>query len=198
MRRRLGTAYGIGRETWIPSDVRLPPLANAWRDDKTAPAALRARPAYDALTRLKHRKFVDSFVVHGNATRAAREAGYSEKDAPQRGWRLRQRPDIDAAIREWLALSGTRAERALDRLDALANMPLTPYEEADPQRLKVSCTAAVTIAKLYARFAPDADLDDEPSEMTTLEAGRRIAHVLSEAARIEKKREQAQKPEQED
>jgi terminase small subunit-like protein len=191
MRRRLGTAYGIGRETLVASNVRLPQLAIPWRE-RQAPAALRERPAYDALKRIKHRLFVDSFVIHGNASRAAREAGYRERDAGQQGWRLRQRPDIDAAIKEWLGLIGTRAERALERLDALANMPLAPYEEADPQLLKVSCTAAVTIAKLYAKCAPDADIDDQPTEVTMLEAGRRIAHVLSQAARIAKEREQEQ------
>jgi Terminase small subunit len=196
MRRRLGTAYGLGRETLFATDVRVPQLAIPWRENQAVPAALRQRPAYDALTRTKHRLFVDHFVVHGNASRAAREAGYGESDAAQRGWRLRKRPDIDAAIKEWLALSGSRAERALDRLDALATMPLAPYEQADPQLLKVSCTAAVTIAKLYAKSAPDADLDEEPSEMTMLEAGRRVAHVLSQAARIEEKREREQNQDQ--
>jgi len=197
MRRRLGTAYGLGREALIASDVRLPQLGIAWRERQTVPAALRERPAYDALTRIKHRLFVDSFVLHGNAARAAREAGYSESDAAARGWRLRKRPDIDAAIKEWLALAGSSAERVFDRLQAIALMPLEPIEKADPRLVNASQRACSDLVKLRAKFAPESERDGAPTEMTMLEAGRRIAHVLSQAARIAKEREQDQDEDQE-
>jgi Terminase small subunit len=196
MRPRLGTAYGLGRETLIGSDVRLPRVAIAWRESQSVPAALRPRPAYDALKRMKHRQFVDSFLLHGNAARAAREAGYSEKTAARQGWCLRQRPDIDAAIKEWLVQTGSRADRVLDRLEEIALMPLGAIEKADPRLVNTSRLASADFLKLRARIAADADVDDEPSEMTVLEAGRRIAHVLAQAARIAKEREQDQDQDQ--
>ena len=197
MRRRLGTAYGIGNETLIASDVRLPQIGVAWRERRAVPAALRERPAYEALKRIKHRLFVDDFVLHGNAARAARAAGYSESNAAKWGWRLRKRADVDAAIKEWLALTGSSAERVFDRLQAIALMPLDPIEKADPRLVNASRAACADLVKLRAKFAPEPERDGAPTEMTILEAGRRIAHVLSQAARIAKEREQDQEQDEE-
>jgi phage terminase small subunit len=197
MRVRLGTAYGLGRETLIGSHVRLPQLAVASHESRSIPAALRQRPAYDALRRMKHRQFVDSFLLHGNAARAAREAGYSEKTAARQGWCLRQRPDIDAAIKEWLAQTGSRAERVLDRLEAIALMPLGAIEQADTRRVNVSRLASAEFLKLRGRIAAETEIDDAPSEMTVLDAARRIAHVLAEGGRIAKEQEQKQHEDQE-
>jgi hypothetical protein len=50
-----------------------------------------------ALT-LKQRRFVVGYQAHGNATRAARDAGFSEKHAASAGWRLLQHPLVKAEL----------------------------------------------------------------------------------------------------
>ena len=39
----------------------------------------------------KQAKFIEQFVLHGNATRAAIEAGFSSKTAEQKGYELKTR-----------------------------------------------------------------------------------------------------------
>jgi phage terminase small subunit len=48
----------------------------------------------------KHRKFVDSYLMHGNGERAALEAGYSEVRARRTGSELLRNPGVAAAIRK--------------------------------------------------------------------------------------------------
>lgn len=67
-----------------------------------------ARAAYARLSNPRHRKFVDHYVGHLNASRAAREAGYAD---PREGYRLLQRKDVRAAADERLeAVAMSRAE----------------------------------------------------------------------------------------
>ncbi len=47
----------------------------------------------------KHRHFVDRYLTHGNASKAATEAGYAPTRARQTGRDLMRRPDIAYAIR---------------------------------------------------------------------------------------------------
>jgi hypothetical protein len=152
MRRHLGTAYGMGRETLFASNARLPQLAVSWRENQVPAASMRERPAYDALKCMKHQLFVDDYTIHGNAARAARAAGYSEKNAAKAGARLRRRRDVQAAVKERMAEASNRAARAMARLDAIAHMPLGAIERADPQRLNVSRKACVDILRLEGRM----------------------------------------------
>lgn len=50
------------------------------------------------------RRFVDAYIgdAHFNATQAARIAGYTEKSAGQMGFRVKNRPNVRARIREAL------------------------------------------------------------------------------------------------
>jgi hypothetical protein len=50
-------------------------------------------------TTLKQDKFVEGFIRHGNASRAAREAGYSPRSAAVIASRNLQRPDIQEQIK---------------------------------------------------------------------------------------------------
>jgi hypothetical protein len=49
---------------------------------------------------LKQRRFLVGYQQHGNATRAAREAGFSEKYAAGAGHRLLQHPLVKDALRQ--------------------------------------------------------------------------------------------------
>ena len=48
----------------------------------------------------KQRRFVDEYLIDGNATRAATAAGYSSKTAEQYGHQLLKKPSVKAAIAE--------------------------------------------------------------------------------------------------
>jgi hypothetical protein len=47
---------------------------------------------------LKQQRFLAGYQAHGNATRAAHEAGFSQRHAGTAGWRLLQHPLVRAAL----------------------------------------------------------------------------------------------------
>lgn len=65
---------------------------------KKKPAA-RPRNALELPT-AKEEQFAQRFLIHFNATRAAHEAGYSERTAKQIGYALLRRPRVQALIEE--------------------------------------------------------------------------------------------------
>lgn len=69
----------------------------------------------------KQKRFVDEYMVDGNATRAATEAGYSERSAHNQGHRLLMKNDevaqaIDERSEELKQLCGATAESKRDML----------------------------------------------------------------------------------
>lgn len=64
----------------------------------------------------KQRAFVSAYIVHKNATRAAIEAGYSEKTAYSIGWENLRKPEISEEIERCFA------EAAMTSAEALALM----------------------------------------------------------------------------
>lgn len=81
-------------------------------------------PARPNLTDHKRQLFVERFLVHFNATQAAKEAGYSKRTARAQGSRLLTKVDVQAAI---LAATQARtarneitADRILEEVDQLA------------------------------------------------------------------------------
>src|SRR5918992_1149552 len=93
-RRRRWEAYcPMGREVMlVPEapmhDIPLPPESRLPAPPAARVASVPERPAYDALTRVTHRQFVDEYLVDGNAGRAARAAGFSERNARNYGGEL--------------------------------------------------------------------------------------------------------------
>ena len=49
---------------------------------------------------LRQSKFVDEYIISGNATQSAKNAGYSEKTAKSQGQRLLTNVDVSRAIKE--------------------------------------------------------------------------------------------------
>lgn len=83
------------------------------------------RSAYESLSLLQTR-FVDAYIgkANGNATKAAKEAGYSEKTAYSQGQRLLKNVEIQAAVRERYRASTMGAEEVLARLAGAAKASL--------------------------------------------------------------------------
>lgn len=108
------------------------------------PATLDTRPALpqdvgalrkvasEALGQLteQQRAYVLAFMQHGNATRAAREAGYSERFAPDLARRLKAHAGVQAAVRALAALRGAEASYGPDELRQLLCAALDVSPEA--------------------------------------------------------------------
>lgn len=75
----------------------------------------------------KHRRFVDSYLTHGVAERAAIEAGYSEVRARRTGSDLLRNPAIASAIRK---AQDERAERMGITADWIVERARETFEKA--------------------------------------------------------------------
>lgn len=99
-----------------------------------------ARPGDKTLDELpplldQHQKFVAHYVIHFNASRAARESGFSEKSCRAIGWELLTRPDIQAHIRAMRKQLGEMhfdlANQITGQLRAMAGADPTKMLDAD-------------------------------------------------------------------
>jgi phage terminase small subunit len=75
--------------------------------------------------------FVEHYLRHFNATRAAREAGYSERTAHAKGYTLRHMPEIEEAIRQRLDATAMGADEVLMRLAEQARNEHGQYIQPD-------------------------------------------------------------------
>lgn len=89
----------------------------------------------------KQEKFCQLYTKHWNATKAAREAGYSDESASERGYELRQKPSVQARIAELTehALSeiGVTRERVLAELSKLAFSNMKDFAEWGPNGISL-------------------------------------------------------------
>lgn len=82
----------------------------------------------------KQERFCQLYTTHWNATRAAKEAGYSEKSAMELGYQLLQNPSVKKRIEELgehaLKEIGVTRERILTELARIAFLdPADAYDE---------------------------------------------------------------------
>lgn len=68
----------------------------------------------------KERRFVDEYLISGNATEAAISAGYAKRSAANTGWRLMRKAEISAAIAD-------RAKAVANKADVTAERVLREY-----------------------------------------------------------------------
>jgi hypothetical protein len=78
------------------------------------------------LTRIQ-RVFVEEYLRCWNAAEAARLAGYSEKDAKSRGYKLLKRAEVQAVIRERLQEKAMGSDEVLARLAEQARGSVGDY-----------------------------------------------------------------------
>ena len=84
----------------------------------------------------KQLAFVEAYLRHFNASRAAIEAGYSEKSAYSQGHRLLKKAEIRAVIESRLAEAAMSADEVLTRLSDMARADIGDFLDLDIQRLK--------------------------------------------------------------
>lgn len=82
----------------------------------------------------KEKMFVERYLTHWNGAKAAREAGYGEKNCHTASLELRQKPYIKKAIAERMYSVCMETNEALGRLAAIARGDITDfltYDEED-------------------------------------------------------------------
>src|SRR5688572_32471951 len=84
----------------------------------------------------KRRRFVADYLIHGNASRAARAAGYSAASAASIGSELLTMPNVRAAIEarqaERSAELAATAHQAIEELKRIALSNMADYVEVGP------------------------------------------------------------------
>ncbi|HFR3660824.1 TPA: terminase small subunit [Streptococcus suis] len=72
---------------------------------------------------IKQRKFIDEYIISGNATEAAIKAGYAKKTAYQSGAENLKKPQIKSAIEERMArLESKKIAGAIEVLQVLTSI----------------------------------------------------------------------------
>jgi hypothetical protein len=104
---------------------------------------------------LKQRRFVEAYLgrANGNATEAARLAGYS--DPEQSGWENKHKQAIQDRISERVAEAAMPADEVLSRLASIARGSLCPFVEVTPDgrwRTDLSQPAALENFHLLAEL----------------------------------------------
>lgn len=95
----------------------------------------------------RERRFVDAFCgqAEGNATTAARLAGYSEKSAARLGYRLSKKVHVRSEIERRQSMraeeSGITQTRVLSELTLLAFSDVTHYTVGDDGDVALACGA---------------------------------------------------------
>lgn len=133
----------------------------------------------------KQRVFVERYLTHWNASRAAREAKYSEKTAATIGYENLRKPEIQAAIEARLAGLTLSANEVLARLTQQARGTMEDLLYIGEEEITLN-------SYIINEPIPDADL--EPGEMEAISSDRiprrnrtayRIETVRRPVARID-------------
>jgi len=77
----------------------------------------------------KQKRFIDAYLISGNATQAARKAGYSERTSYSIGPENLKKPEIKSEIDRRLKESAMGADEVLKRLADQARASLLPFVE---------------------------------------------------------------------
>ena len=88
----------------------------------------------------KHEKFCQNYVLHRNATRAAKDAGYSQVSAHNTGSRLLQLSEVQERIEE-LSLSMSTSLDVVDEIE----------KQYDVARTQGQTTSALKALELLSR-----------------------------------------------
>jgi phage terminase small subunit len=113
---------------------------------------------------LRRKKFADEWLISGNATAAAKKAGYSEKTAKSQGQRLLTNADLQAYIQKKMLKSLEKLEiteeRILQEIAAIGFFDI--FEATDqfsfkPIKTADKLKALELLAKKFKMFADTVD-----------------------------------------
>ena len=100
---------------------------------KKTPAPSEPSINFESDLTIQQQAFVNEYVVHFDATRAARTAGYSEKSVMSQACQLLKNPKVQKGINEALENYGLKHDvlkkRVLDQLANIAFSDITDFQE---------------------------------------------------------------------
>lgn len=130
----------------------------------------------------KQQAFVNAYLIHRNATRAAIDAGYSEKTAHAMGWENLRKPEIKSVIEQRFAEEAMSANEVIIRLADQARGDMADVAGIESAAdLKVS-----PYSRLVKEFERKIEFDREGGRTETIklklyDAQAALVHLLKEA-----------------
>jgi len=127
-------------------------------------------PRHSTELTAKEQRFVAEYLVDGNASRAARSAGYSERSAERQGSELTAKPHVKRAI---AAALKAQEKRTLVTADAnLRGLERLAMKAEGIGELGNAITARVWIGKHYKSFTDRLEVRDTTPRAERLAAAR--------------------------
>lgn len=116
----------------------------------------------------KQRKFIERYLTHWNATRAAKEAGYTH--ATHQAWRILQQPEVQAEVKARLSEAAMEADEALARLSQHARADIAPYllENGEPNWEAVRAAGHLVKKVAKGRMGWTVELHDAQTALITI------------------------------
>lgn len=112
----------------------------------------------------RQRRFIDEFMVDGNATAAARRAGYAPESAHVAAHRLLRNDKVFGAIKAGREQAADRVEISADRIkQRFAAIAFDPSLE-----LRYQLEALDKLAKIQGLYEKKRDSDEEPNVTITI------------------------------
>ena len=128
----------------------------------------------------KQQRFVEEYVIDFNATRAAINAGYSQKTARSIGCELLTKPDIRSAIKQ--RLEELSADAYVSReviLTGLLKEAMGTGENSTPASRVNAWSQLGKLSGLYTDTAPQTSVDDIIRDITARNAeSRKVKGLL--------------------
>lgn len=114
----------------------------------------------------RQRKFCDSYIICGNATQAAKEAGYSPKTAYSSGQRLLKNAEINDFLKSYWKSEAKSLVASVEEIALFWTATMTDENEKITARLKASEDLARLRGVFPAAFAStDGETDSESTSV---------------------------------
>ena len=125
----------------------------------SASVSASARPGQPRPWLRRHEAFCHHFVLYGNASRAALEAGYSVLACKNQGYRLLRRPEVKARIAAIHRAMGADITRDFDVL--LGKLEAVYRRAVDGGYLNAAARVVELQARMAGRLAARGPVDDD-------------------------------------
>lgn len=129
----------------------------------------------------RRRKFVKAYLERPNGTRAAKAAGYKDKNARSYGSEILTFPDVRAALRLGWAEAGMTAEEVRARTEEVVKASLEDFYSFDVQQVRPKVLRPVQ--ELLTELFAEIDFEERYAKRAKLEGDDLQAHQLAQASR---------------
>ena len=130
----------------------------------------------------KQRRFVDEYQIDLCATQAAIRAGYSERTAAEQGYKLLQKPSVQAAIQDRQVEIRERLEVSVE---SISHQLQKAYDQAaHNSQASAMVQASLGLAKLHGLLVDRTEDVTQAQDMTREARAAELARVQAELAEL--------------